>query len=64
MKVYIESKDENVDMNFKGTVLELLNFLEINFQSVVVVINNKIVDLNSKVINKDKVFILNVVTGG
>lgn len=64
MKIYIESRDENVDINFEGTVLELLNFLEINFQSVVVVINNKIVDLNSKVVNKDKVFILDVVTGG
>ncbi len=65
MNIEIESsKPERKKLPFKGTVLELLNKLNINPETVIVTKNNELVNQEEKLDNKDNVKILSVVSGG
>ena len=64
MQVYTESKDNIKQMQFTGSVKELLQKLSINPVTVIVVKNDELVTLDEKLSNKDNVRILEVVSGG
>ena len=64
MKIYLEREDKEVEIEFEGTVLELLKQLKINHNTVVVDINGTIADFNDRISKDDKIRILDVVTGG
>jgi len=65
MNVEIQSsKPETKKVNFKGTVLELLDKLKINPETVIVTKNNELVNQEEKLNDKDDIKILSVVSGG
>lgn len=64
MKVFIEKNNDIKEINFSGTVLELLKKLKINHHTVMVVSNDKEVKLDDKLKNSDSVRLLDIVMGG
>jgi|SaaInlStandDraft_4_1057021.scaffolds.fasta_scaffold501704_1 sulfur carrier protein ThiS len=64
MKIYIQKTGKNSEIKFSGTVLKLLNQLEINPETVIVTSNDVLVTEEDKLINSDLIEILQVVSGG
>lgn len=64
MKIYLEREDKEVNLEFEGTVFELLKKLKVNHNTVVVDINGVIAEYEDKIFNGDSVRVLDVVTGG
>ena len=64
MQIYLEHEDETISMDYEGTILDLLKKLKINKNVVVVDVNGKIAEHEDTITNKDKIKILDVVTGG
>lgn len=64
MKIYLEREDKEVELDFEGTVLELLRRLKINHHTVVVDINGIIAENDDKISKGDLVRVLDVVSGG
>ena len=65
MNIEIQSsKPETKKFLFNGTVLELLNKLNINPETVLVTKNKELVNQEEKLNDKDSVKILSVVSGG
>ena len=64
MHIYYDKTREKQEMDFSGTVHELLDKLEINAETVVVTQNNTVVTDDTKLSNEDDVKILSVVSGG
>lgn len=64
MKVYIQKYDEQKDIKFAGTAKKLMEKLNINPVTVLVVKDEKIVLEDEKLKNKDSVKILSIVSGG
>jgi sulfur carrier protein ThiS len=64
MNIYIEKDDEYKELNFKGTVLDLLRHIKINPSAVFVVKNGKAVGNDDLLSDKDNVRILEVFMGG
>ncbi len=64
MKIYIEKENKNLNLNFKGTVKKLLEELNINIETVVVLKNNEIVTEEELLEENDDVKILSVISGG
>ncbi|HLD11098.1 MAG TPA: MoaD/ThiS family protein [Candidatus Nanoarchaeia archaeon] len=63
MKVYIDRGCRNVEIT-KELVQDILFELNINPTTVLVSVNNELVDINYKVKQGDKVEILSVISGG
>lgn len=64
MKVFIERTKEEHELQFSGTVRQLLNELKINPEVVLVSRNNELLTDTDKVTGKDSIKILSVVSGG
>ena len=64
MQIYLEHEDETISMDYEGTILDLLKKLKINKNVVVVDVNGKIAEHEDTITNKEKIKILDVVTGG
>lgn len=64
MKLFLEKENKNLDIKFRGNVKNLLSFLNINSESVIVVKNNEIVTEDEKIDDNDNVKILSVISGG
>lgn len=64
MKIYIERTKENKEIDFCGTVDELLKKLSILAETVLVVKENIIITEDEEVTNNDQIKILSVISGG
>ncbi|MBI5392801.1 MoaD/ThiS family protein [Candidatus Woesearchaeota archaeon] len=64
MKVFIERKKQTINMQFTGTVNDLLKKINQNPEAVLVAVNNELVANDCKLKNSDSVKILAVVSGG
>lgn len=64
MKVYVESEDRKLEVDFDGKAKELLDKLGINRESCLIVKNNEIVGEEEELSNHDYVKILSVISGG
>ncbi|MFA6089342.1 MAG: MoaD/ThiS family protein [Candidatus Woesearchaeota archaeon] len=64
MKVFIENGKITKELEFSGTVRDLLKKLEINEHTVIITNNKKILQLDDKVNNNDRISIRDVVIGG
>ncbi|MBN1175037.1 MoaD/ThiS family protein [Candidatus Woesearchaeota archaeon] len=64
MKIYIERNKENKEFDFKGSVQDLLDTLNILSETVLVVKNGTIITEDEELINDDEIKILSVVSGG
>lgn len=64
MNVFIERSDERHELLFSGSVQELLDRLEINMQTVLVLRNNELVTEDEVLADTDDVKIITVVSGG
>jgi sulfur carrier protein ThiS len=65
MKIIMKQCGENVvEKKFDGTAKELLESLEINSETVLVVKNKELIDLSEDLKDEDEIEILSVVSGG
>ncbi len=64
MKIYLEKENKHLNLNFKGSVKELLEKVNINIETVVVLKNNEIVNEEGLLEEKDDIKILSVISGG
>lgn len=64
MEVNIERTEEKKQLEFEGSVAELLKKLNINPETVVVIKNNTMVTDEEMLENKDEVHILSIISGG
>ncbi len=64
MKIYIEKKDKIISKKFNGTLKKLLLTLNINPETVIVVLNNELINENANICDNDELKILSVVSGG
>jgi thiamine biosynthesis protein ThiS len=63
LKVFIEKEGKEKTVTAK-TVAEMLNKLDINSETVIVVSNDEVITEDAKLNEKDKIKILSVVSGG
>jgi sulfur carrier protein len=63
MKVFIENKNKEVNIK-PGRVADILESLEINPQTVIVIRNNEVVTEDEKLKESDIIKILSVISGG
>ncbi|RJQ17982.1 thiamine biosynthesis protein ThiS [Candidatus Woesearchaeota archaeon] len=64
MKLFIERENKHNEMDFKGSVKELLQKLEINPETVLVVKNDALVQEDEALQNTDVVKLISVISGG
>jgi len=65
LTVYFEKEQSTKKIKFSGqTVEQLLHFLKINSEIILVTRKNEILTLDEKLKHKDKLEILSVVSGG
>ena len=64
MEVYIEKTGKIKQIMFEGKVRSLLQKLNINPETVIVVKNNELITEEDLVKNKDKLKIMSVISGG
>ncbi len=64
MKIYFEKEEKTEEIEFEGTVLELLKKFKVNSQTVLVSKNHKLVELDEVLSDSDKIGILEVFMGG
>ncbi len=64
MQINIEKTGEKKEMDFKGTVADLLAKLGINHTTVIVAADKKLVPLERDISDAKRVDILSVVSGG
>lgn len=64
MKVYIEKEDKTIDLAFKGSAQQLLKKLQINPVTVIVVRDNTLITLDTKLQLSDSITIKPVLSGG
>ena len=65
MKITMKQCGEHtVEHRFKGSAKKLLELLEINPETVLVVRNKELVDLDEVLDDKDEIEVLSVVSGG
>lgn len=64
MKVFIEKENLDKTLDFEGSVLDLLNLLNVNSEEVLVIRNNELVSLDEVCENDDVIKLLSVVSGG
>ncbi len=64
MKVYIERPKTEKNLEFEGTVKELLVLLDINPETVIVANNNELITEEDVLKNTDEIRIMSVISGG
>ena len=64
MKVTIEREQTTKNITFNGTVQALLQTLQINEETVLVVRNNEVLTQEERLNNEDIIDILSVISGG
>lgn len=64
MKITSELTSSTTTLDFKGTVNELLNFLNINPETVLITRNDEVLTEDIELTNEDHINILSVVSGG
>jgi sulfur carrier protein ThiS len=64
MKVKFEQDDSTKDLDFTGSVLELLEILNVNAETVLVVRNSEVLTDDIILNNEDLIELLSVVSGG
>ena len=64
MNIYVERSDERHTFTFEGVVQELLDKLDINAQTVLVLKNDELVTEDEALVDSDEVKIITVVSGG
>ncbi len=64
MKVFIEKENKTLNLNFKGTVKQLLEELNINLETVVVLKNDEIITEEEFLEGDENIKILSVISGG
>ena len=64
MDVFIEKINKKKTISFEGTATELLNTLNINSETVLVVKNNELIEETEKISNEDSVKLVSVISGG
>ncbi len=64
MKVFIEKENKNVELEFNGSVKNLLKKLDINLETVLIVKNNELITEIDSIKNSDEIKILSVISGG
>jgi len=64
MKLFIEKTNEHKEIEFAGTVNELLKKLNINSEVVLVAKNNELVTEDDQLSKTDTIKILSVISGG
>lgn len=63
--VFKERDNSTTQVNFSGTtVLELLQLLKVNAETVIVVRNGDIITEKDSLQNKDRIDVLSVISGG
>ncbi len=64
MEVFIEKTGKTLNKEFTGTAKELLNDLEINLETVLVVRDGTLITEDDSVEGAEKVELLSVISGG
>jgi len=64
MKVFIEKENKKENIEFEGDVKELLEKLDINTETVIIISNDQVVTENEKLKGDEEIKILSVVSGG
>lgn len=64
MKIIFEKDNTEKNIDFNGTCAELLDFLKINSEEVLIVVNGELSSLDDICENDAEVKILSVVSGG
>ena len=64
MRVFIEPENETKEIEFSGTVSELLKKLNINPETVITAKNDELVPEDEELNNSDDVKLLAVISGG
>lgn len=64
MKLFLEKTDREQEIEFAGTVQELLNHLHINPATVLVARNDELLTESDHVSGRDSIKILSVISGG
>ena len=64
MKVFIEPENETKEIEFSGTVSELLKKLSINPETVIAAKNDELVPEDEELKDGDEVKLLAVISGG
>ena len=64
MKIFIERTNQHREIDFSGTVKDLLEKLQLNPETVIIARNNEIAVETDSLTNADAVKILSVISGG
>ncbi|PLW80876.1 thiamine biosynthesis protein ThiS [Candidatus Woesearchaeota archaeon] len=64
MEVLIEKENKKKNINFRGNVRELLEKLDINPETVIIISNDQVLTEDEKLEGDEKIKILSVVSGG
>jgi sulfur carrier protein len=64
MKIVIERPRKDLDLEFEGSVEDLLSKLNVNPEEVVVSRNGELVTFDEILKNEDNIVIMSVVSGG
>ena len=64
MEVFIESENKKKRIRFKGSASQLLEFLKINPETVIIAKNDELVTEDERLMDEDEVKILSVISGG
>ena len=65
MKIYLEKEQKELELTFTGkTVKELLEQINVNSETVIIVKDNEVLTLDDNVTNKDHIKLLSVISGG
>ncbi len=64
MKVFIEREDKETEIEFKGSIAEILKKLNVNSEEIIIVKNGEVVTEEEQATNEDKIEFLSVVSGG
>ena len=64
MKIRIEKEDKIIEKKISGKVIDILNSLDINPETVIVVKDDEIITEVDTLKETDEIKILNVVSGG
>jgi len=64
MKIYVEKEDKTIRKQYSGDLLTLLNLINVNPETVIVVKDDALITRDHILKNSDEIKILSVVSGG
>ena len=64
MKLYVERTKENLELDFTGSVQELLDKLNILSETALVARDGNIITEDEEISNEDSIKLLSVISGG